>query len=167
MANRIQNLNITAHDLKKAGFSDRMVKDYSLIAHNFNILSTQFQWLKSGSQAVTGAFQPLTGWVSDRDTGAFRTDQAAGTITIPKTGDYQLDCFVQGDAATGITIKAQKYDGASWTDIPGAIAIATQHAVISGCLFTAAVSELIRVVITGGAMNIATNKARITIGRKS
>lgn len=167
MANRIQSLNITAADLRKFGLPESFIKDYSLLAHNMAILSTQFQWLKAGSQAVTGAFQPLTGWVIDRDTGSFTANLAAGEITIPKTGDYQLDCFVQGDAATGITIKAQLYDGTLWNDIAGSSAVATQHAVISGCLFTASVSQKVRIVVTGGAMNITSGNARVSIGRKS
>jgi hypothetical protein len=167
MANRIQNLSITAADLRRSGMPESFIKDYSLMAGNFALLSTQFQWLKLGSQAVTGAFQPLAGWSTDRDTGSFTVDSATGQITIPKTGDYKIDAFVQGDAATGITMKAQLYDGTSWGDIAGATAIATQHAVISGCLFSASVSQLVRLVVTGGAMNIVTNAARVSIGRKS
>ena len=167
MANRIQNVRISANDLKDAGFSEAMIRDYSLMAHNFDILSTQFQWLKLGSQAVTGAFQPITGWATDRDTGSFTVDSVTGAITIPKTGDYKLDCSVHGDAATGLTIKAQQYISGVWTDIAGSTATATQNAVIGGCLFSASVSQLVRLVVTGGAMNIVTNAARVSIGRKS
>ena len=167
MANRIQNLKLSASELRVMGFHESFVKDYSLMSGNMDILSTQFQWLKSGSQAVTGGFSAITGWAVERDTGSFTDSSSAGTITIPKTGDYQLDCFVQGDAATGLTINAQLFTGGAWNDIAGATAMATQHAVISGCLFSPSVSELVRIVVKGGTMNITTGNARVTIGRKS
>lgn len=169
MANRLQNLKITASDLKTKGFPESFIRDYSLMARNMDILSTQFQWLKAGTQATTGAYQPLVGWASDRDTGGFTVDSATGEIIIPATGDYKIDAFVQGSAATGIAIKAQMYDGASWNDIAGASAVATQHAVIGGCLFSASLNHKVRLVVkdTGGAVNITAGNARVSIGRKS
>lgn len=169
MAKRLPTSLLSADELRRSKFPEAFITDYLNIASNLAILSTQFQWLKAGTQATTASFEPLTGFTTDRNTGGFTLDSATGEITIPETGDYKLDCQVYGSASTGLEIKAQLYRSGAWTDMPGAVSNAASHVAINGYLFSASVSQKVRIVIkdTGGTMDIVTDAARITIGRKS
>lgn len=169
MAKALTTQNLSALLLRNSQFPEDFVQDYMNVAINFNIISTQFQALKNGVQATTGAYAPLIGWTQDRNVGGFNFDPATGELTIQATGDYVLDVVVKGSAATGIEIKAQQYDGSVWADLAGAFGAGTSVAVINGLQISTSLSYKLRIVVkdTGGSVNIVTNAARLSVQRKS
>ncbi len=169
MAKSLNTQNLSALLLKNSGFPEDFVQDYMNVARNFNIISTQFQALKNGTQATTGVYAPLVGWTQERNVGGFNFDPVTGELTIPATGDYILDAVVKGSSATGIEIKAQQWDMTSWSDLAGAFGAGSSVAMINGFQFSTSLSYKIRLVVadTGGSVNIITNAARWTMQRKS
>jgi hypothetical protein len=167
MANQLISRIYTVGELTQLGVPADVADDYINIAANFKIVCTQFQALKSGAQATTGAFAPLAGWTQERNYSGFTFDTASGELTIPATGVYSLDASVYGDANTGLEMKAELYAGGVWGDIAAAIDGNPSSAHINGFQFNASVSQLVRLSVkdTGGAQSIATNRARMSVRR--
>ena len=163
MARHLQSLNLSASVLRAAKMPEQFCIDYVNVHKNMQTLSTQFQMLKSGSQAIGGSFVPVTGWAVERNVGGFGVDAASGTITIPAVGDYTIDATALCNEGTGIEIKVQK----NGVDIAGADAQSAQRATISNLLFDASLDNTIVLLARGTGGAITVSNARITIGRKS
>jgi len=168
MANTLPSRIFTTSELADMGVESELAEDYINIASNFKILSTQYQMLKDGTQATTGTFEPLLGWVQTRNYSGFTADIALGEITIPATGAYILDASVYADGTDGIELAAELYSGSAWAVIPAAIDGNPSSAHIHGFMFDASVSEKVRLTVkhtSGAGMNIDTNRAVFSLRR--
>ena len=150
-----------------------------------NILSTQYQCLKSGTQSTTGTFVALTGWTENKNVGGFTLNSGNGTIEFTNTGEYELSVWVLGDDALGnnrtqLDIKLEKdpLGVGSFADVIGAKDSqyinrnTTQNlgsAQFNNFQLSAIATDLVRVVLKdiGTASDILADNARISIRRIS
>lgn len=167
----LKSFEFSAEELAQFGFPEAFVEDYLNLANNTKILSTRFQMFKDGTQSTTGSFATLTGWTQDKNEFGFVLDSAAGSISIPESGEYEATVWVIGDATEQISIKLQLFDlgSSTWNDILGAEDSNTISSQFNNIIFTASTGEFIRIQIEdiGVSTDILANKARLSLGRKA
>ncbi len=143
-----------------------VIEDYLNLVNNFVILSTIFQMFNNGTVTTTGAFVTITDW--DIDKNKFGFTEASGEISINETGEYVLDASVLGDGATQLEVQVQLFDGSTWNTIKGGFDTGTFSAKIPGLIFSASVSQKVRLQVkhVGASVDINPGNARLTLGRR-
>jgi len=150
-----------------------------------DILKTQYQCFKNGTQTTTNSYVALTGWAEDKNIGGFTLNSGNGTIEFDNDGEYEISVWCIGDDAGGLAdsqldIKLQKdpLGVGSFADIVGAkdsqfinkdATIDLGSAQINNFQLTVVATDLIRVMIQhkGSAVDVLSNNARLSIRRIS
>lgn len=178
-------INIDDIETNETAISDEIIRATTEEVRIFDILKTQYQCLKNGTQSTTGSYAALTGWTESKNIGGFTLNSGNGTIAFDNSGEYELSIWCMGDDAGGVAdsqldIKVQKdpLGVGSFADVVGAkdsqyinkdATINLGSAQINNFQLTVIATDLIRVMIQhkGAAVDILSNNARLSIRRIS